>query len=467
MTEAVVVGAGPNGLASAITLAQHGLGVTLLEAAQTVGGGARTSELTVPGLLHDECSAVHPTALASPFLRSLELERHGLRWCWPEVDLAHPLETGCAGVLTRSLDNTAHGLGVDGRSWRRLFGPLAEHYDELVEDLFRPVLHRPRHPSVLARFGPAALLPATVLARRWRTAEARALFGGVAAHAFHPLGRPLTSAIGLMLTAAGHAYGWPVAEGGSQSITNAMVARFAELGGTIKTGVLVESYHEVSHADVVMLDLAPGAAARVLGEQLPRHVARAYQHYRHGPGAFKLDLAVEGGVPWRNDACRRAGTVHVGGTIEEVAAAERAIHFGHLPPRPFVLVGQQYLADPTRSVGDVHPIWAYAHVPAGFGGDATEVVIDQIERFAPGLRERIVEKYVRSTSELATYNPNYVGGDIATGANDLIQLAMRPRITAKPYHTGLPGVYLCSAATPPGAGVHGMCGHNEIGRAHV
>jgi phytoene dehydrogenase-like protein len=460
VTEAVVVGAGPNGLASAITLAQRGVMVTVLEAAATIGGGTRTSELTVPGLLHDECSAVHPTALASPFLRTLDLKRYGLRWCWPEIDLAHPLESGSAGVLVRSLEETVAGLGVDGPAWRQLFGPLVESYDDLVTELFQPVLHLPRHPVALARFGPSALTPATVLAHRWLTSEARALFAGVAAHAFYPLRRPFTSAIGLMLIAAGHAYGWPVARGGSQSITKAMAALLVELGGTIKTGVKVESYHDVAHADVVMLDLAPGAAADLLGDRLPGRVARAYHRYRHGPGAFKLDLAVEGGVPWRSEACRLAGTVHVGGTIDEVTDAERDIYAGRMPQRPFVLVGQQYLADPTRSVGDVHPVWTYAHVPAGYPGDATEAIIDQIERFAPGVRDRIVEKYVRSTTDLASHNPNYIGGDIATGANDPLQLAMRPRIALDPYRTGVPGVYLCSAATPPGAGVHGMCGHN-------
>jgi phytoene dehydrogenase-like protein len=455
-----VVGAGPNGLAAAITLAREGVGVTVLEAAPTIGGGTRTTELTVPGLLHDECSAVHPTALASPFLRTLNLERHGLTWCWPEVDLAHPLDSGSAGVLLRSLDDTVAGLGVDGPAWRQLFGPLADSYDDLVAELFQPVFHLPRHLVSLARFGPNALTPATMLAQRWLTSEARALFAGVAAHALHPLHRPLTSAIGLMLTSAGHAYGWPVARGGSQSITNAMAALLTELGGTIKTGVTVESYHEVAHADLVMLDLAPGAVADLLGDRLPAKVARAYRRYRHGPGAFKLDLAVEGGVPWRSEAARRAGTVHVGGTLEEVAETEREIHAGRLPERPFVLVGQQYLADPTRSVGDLHPVWVYAHVPAGYAGDATEAIISQIERFAPGVRDRIVEKYARSTTDLARYNPNYVGGDIATGANDSLQVMMRPRIAFDPYRTGTAGVYLCSAATPPGAGVHGMCGYN-------
>jgi phytoene dehydrogenase-like protein len=455
-----VVGSGPNGLAAAVALAQEGIAVTVLEAAATIGGGARTSENTLPGVLHDDCSGIHPTAVASPFLRSLGLERHGLRWRWPEIDLAHPLDSGAAGVLVRSVADTGSGLGRDGPAWRRLFEPLVEHFDDLVAEVFRPLAHLPRHPLTLARFGLGALLPATALARLWRTDQARALFGGVAAHGFYPLRRPLTSAVGMLLTTAGHAVGWPVAEGGSRAIGAALAARLAELGGTVKTGVLVESYAEVAHADLVLLDVAPAAAARLLGAALPARVARAYRRYRHGPGAFKVDLAVRGGVPWTNPACRKSGTVHLGGTLEEMADTERAIWYGRMPRRPFVLVGQQYLADPTRSVGDVHPVYAYAHVPHGYPGDATEAIIGQLERFAPGVRERIVARFVRRTTDLPGYNANYLGGDIATGANDPLQVVLRPRAALNPYATGVPGVYLCSAATPPGAGVHGMCGFN-------
>ncbi|MDT7747706.1 MAG: hypothetical protein QOD96_1368 [Pseudonocardiales bacterium] len=465
MTDAIVVGAGPNGLAAAVTLARRGVSVTVLEAAATIGGGTRTSENTLPGVLHDDCSAIHPTSLASPFLRDLDLERHGLRWRWPEVDLAHPLDSGSAGVLVRSLDDTVAGLGIDGPAWRRVFGPLVAGWDDLIGELFRPVLHLPRHPLLLARFGLGAPLPATLLAKVWRTPEARALFAGCAAHSFAPLTQPLTSAMGLIIAASGHGSGWPVAEGGSRSITDALAARLVELGGTIKTGVPVESYGEVSHADAVLLDLAPRAAADLLGAAQPARIARAYRRYRHAPGAFKLDLAVEGGVPWTNEPSRRAGTLHLGGTIEEVTAAERDTNRGRMPERPFVLVGQQYLADPSRSAGNVHPIYAYAHVPHGYPGDATEVIIDQIERFAPGVRERIVGRFARSTTELASYNRNFIGGDIVGGANNIPQVALRPRIAVDPYYTGVPGVYLCSAATPPGAGVHGMCGFNAASSA--
>ena len=458
--EAIVVGSGPNGLSAAVALALRGIRVTVLEAAAEIGGGTRTSELTVPGVLHDHCSAVHPLGVGSPFLRSLGLERHGLEWLWPEIELAHPLDSGPPGVLSRSVDVTARGLGPDGPAWRRLFGPLTAGFDELAEDALRPVLRVPGHPVRLARFGLRAVQPATVLARRWRTDRARALFAGAAAHAMHPLERPMTSAFGLMLIGAGHRFGWPVARGGSRAVTDALAALLRELGGTVETGVRVESLDGLPPAATVLLDLAPGAAADVCGARLPARVRRAYRGWRHGPGAFKVDLAVEGGVPWRDEACRRAGTVHLGGTLEEIAHAEREVHRGRLPRRPFVLVAQQYLADPGRSAGDVHPVWAYAHVPHGHRGDATDAVLAQIERFAPGLRERIVARAVRSTADLERDNPNYVGGDIGTGANTVRQTLLRPRAALDPYGTGIPGVYLCSAATAPGGGVHGMCGFN-------
>jgi phytoene dehydrogenase-like protein len=464
MSTAVVVGAGPNGLAAALTLARQGVDVTVLEAADEIGGGTRTSELT-PGLLHDHCSAVHPMGLGSPFLRTLDLERYGLRWRWPEVDLAHPLDGGTAGVMVRSLADTASGLGADGRAWERLFGPLASGFDALTGDLMQPILHLPGHPLLLARFGLRALLPASVVARRFATDEARALFAGVAAHAFHPLDRPTSSAVGLMLIAAGHRFGWPVAEGGSRSITDAMAKMLSDCGGRIETGVTVRSLDELPPADAVLLDLAPSGVLAVAGDRLPGRVRRAYRRYRHGPGAFKVDLAVSGGVPWTNEACRRAGTVHLGGTFEEVALAEREVYRGRMPERPFVLVGQQYLADPTRSSGDVHPVWTYAHVPNGYTGDATEAILAQLERFAPGVRDRIVDMSVRSTTAMESYNANYVGGDIITGANTELQVAIRPRAALDPYSTGIPGVFICSAATPPGAGVHGMCGFNAASSA--
>jgi phytoene dehydrogenase-like protein len=459
-TGAVVVGAGPNGLAAAITLARHGLDVTVFEAADEIGGGTRTCELIVPGVQHDVCSAVHPFGVASPFLRSVDLEGHGLTWRWPEVDLAHPLDGGSAGVMVRSLDDTASGLGPDGAAWRSTFEPISRGCDQLIDDVFRPPLHVPKHPIALMRFGLRALQPATLLARRWHDDEARALFGGVAAHVMAPLERPTTAAIGLLLIAVGHHSGWPVAERGSQSITGAMASLLVEGGGRIHTGVTVTSLDELPPSRVVLLDVSPSAAVAITGDRMPARVRRAYGAWRHGPAAYKVDLVVDGGIPWTDEACRRAGTVHCGGTLEEIAAAEREVHAGRMPARPFVLVSQQYLADPQRSKGDLHPIWAYGHVPHGFAGNATEAIIDQIERFAPGLRDHIVGTSVRRPAELERYNPNYVGGDIATGANDPVQLAIRPRLALDPYGTGVPGVFLCSAATPPGAGVHGMCGFN-------
>ncbi|HEX5759390.1 MAG TPA: NAD(P)/FAD-dependent oxidoreductase [Thermoanaerobaculia bacterium] len=464
MSEVVVVGSGPNGLACAATLASRGVGVTVIEAAETIGGGTRSAELTVPGLVHDECSAFHPMAVESPALTALGLERHGLEWAWPEVELAHPLDGGESVAMLRSVEGTATGLGPAGPGWRRLFEQPGRRFDALAEDILRPIVHLPRHPLLLTRFGLAALAPATGLARALGTPQARALFGGVAAHSFSPLTRPMSSAVGVALICAGHRHGWPVARGGSQAIADALAAVVREHGGRIETGRPVRSLAELPAADAVALDLAPAAVAEIAGGRLPHRVARAYRGYRHGPAAFKLDLAVEGGVPWEQEAARRAGTVHAAGSFEEIVAAEAAVNRGRMPERPFVLVGQQYLADPSRSAGDVHPVWAYAHVPRGYEGDATEATLDQIERFAPGLRERIVGRAARSPAQIEAANANLSGGDIVTGANTLRQTLFRPRLALDPYATGIPDVYICSAATPPGPGAHGMCGYNTAER---
>lgn len=460
MTNAVVVGSGPNGLAAALTLAQRGIRVRVLEAHDTIGGGTRSSEHSVPGMIHDDCSAFHPTGVASPFFESMGLEAYGLKWLWPEIELAHPLDGGSAGLLWRDVDRTAAGLGADGPDWAKLFGPVSRNFDALAEDVFRPILHIPRHPFKLAHFGLNALLPATWTARRWKTPEARALFGGIAAHVFGTLNTPLSSSVGLMLGAAAHAYGWPVAEGGSRAISDAMAAKLAELGGTIETGVTVTSAADLGNPDVLMLDVAPDSAARIMGERLPRRIRRSYARYKFGPAAYKVDFAIEGDIPWANPDVGRAGTVHLGGTIEQVAHIEALTVRGEMPRQPFTLLGQQYLADPSRSAGGLNPIYAYAHVPHGYSGDATESMVAQIERFAPGFRGRIRHTFVRNVADLEAYNPNYVGGDISAGANNIRQITMRPRIALNPYETGAPGVYLCSSSTPPGAGVHGMCGFN-------
>jgi phytoene dehydrogenase-like protein len=324
----------------------------------------------------------------------------------------------------------------------------------------RPVLHLTKHPLLFTRFGIPAAAPATLLTRRWKTSQARALFGGVAAHSFSPLTRPMSASVAMALISAGHSVGWPVAGGGSQSLADALAAVLREHGGKIETGVRVGSLADLGSPDVVAFDLAPSAVAEIAGDQLPSRVARAYRRYKHGPAAFKVDFAVEGGVPWTAEACRRAGTVHAVGSFEETIAAERDINRSRMPARPFVLVCQQYLADPQRSAGDVHPVWAYAHVPNGYDGDGEKAVLDQIERFAPGLRERIVATSIRSPAELEADNANYIGGDIVAGANTPWQMTIRPRLALDPYSTGVPGLFICSAATPPGGGVHGMSGFN-------
>jgi phytoene dehydrogenase-like protein len=461
MTTAIVVGSGPNGLAAALTLAENGVDVTVLEADARIGGGTRTSELTLPGLLHDDCSAVHPMTAASPFIQAQRLQNYGLRWRYPDIDMAHPFDDGSAATLHTSVDATAEQFDShDAHGWRGLFAPLAQRFDQLRDDLFRPIVHIPKHPVALAGFGPKALLPATVLARRWRSERARALFGGVAAHIYYPLTRPATSAVGLMIIAAGHHYGWPVAEGGSRAISDAMAKRLGELNTKIETGITVAALADLPTADVVLFDLAPQAVAAIAADKLPARVRRAYQRYRHGPGAYKLDIALDGDIPWTNPACGRAGTVHVSGTFDEIVAAERDIANGIMPQRPFVLVGQQYLADPSRSVGGKNPIWAYAHVPHGYTGNATDAVLNQIERFAPGFKDQVLAVHARGPAELESHNANYIGGDILTGRNDPIQVLLRPRVCPDPYQTGIPGMFICSAATPPGTGVHGMCGNN-------
>jgi len=460
MSSAIVVGSGPNGLACAAILAKRGVEVTVLEAETRIGGGTRSSELTLPGLLHDECSATHPMAVTAPATLELELGRHGLEWAWPEVDLAHPLDGGAGAAMLRSLEATAAGLGEGGARWRRIFGAPSKGYEPLTEDIYHPFLHLPRHPLRLARFGLPAAAPATLLARALGTPEAAALFGGVAAHAYAPLNRPFSSSIGTALICAGHACGWPVARGGSMAITEAMAAVVREQGGRIETGRRVRSLAELPPADAVVLDLAPRGVLELAGEKLPPRVARAYRRYKHGPAAFKLDLAVEDGIPWSYLPARRAGSVHVAGSFGEIAAGERDVNRGRMPERPFVLVGQQYLADPQRSQGDLHPIWAYAHVPGGYGGDATGAILAQIERFAPGFRDRIVATSTRTPAEIEAANANFVAGDILTGANTPLQTLLRPRAGANPYWTGIPGVFICSAATPPGAGAHGINGYN-------
>ncbi|MCX5043180.1 NAD(P)/FAD-dependent oxidoreductase [Aldersonia sp. NBC_00410] len=463
--DAVVVGAGPNGLSAAVTLARAGLHVTVLERADEIGGGTRTAELTRPGVLHDICSAAHPFAASSPVLSGLPLHEFGLRWRYAEIDVAHPLDDGTAALLWRSLDATAEGLGRDGDRWRRMFGPLLRSFDDVADDALGPLLRVPSHPLAMAKLGVRSVLPAMAAARLFRTEAARALFVGFAAHSWRPLREPMSSALGAMLVAATHRHGWPVAEGGSIAITRALAGLLESLGGTIVTGTSVTRLADLPKARVTLFDTSPGAVADILGDRIPVRRARGYRKYRYGPAAYKLDLAVRDGIPWTATDVRRAGAIHIGGTAADIAAAESQTNRGIMPDRPFLLVGQQYLADPGRSAGDVHPIWIYAHVPHGYRGDATETVLAQVERYAPGFRDRIVASSVMTPGDFEAYNPNYVGGDIVGGNTSFRQLMGRPVFAADPYAVGVPGMFLCSASTPPGAGTHGMCGYHAATRA--
>jgi phytoene dehydrogenase-like protein len=460
-TDAVVVGAGPNGLAAALTIARQGFRVTVLEAEDEIGGGTRSSDqLTVPGVLHDICSAVHPFGAASRVFRSMPLERHGLRWAHPEIAVAHPLDDGEVAIKHRDLDRTVAALGDDGAVWDRLLRPVVRTFDEVAEDLLGPVIRVPRHPIATARAGALSLLPATATAKLFRTEGGKALFGGIAAHAVQPLHRPLTTSVGLLMAAAGHRYGWPVAVGGSRAITDAMASYLRELGGEIRTGVRVTSLRDLPPTRVALLDLGPPALAEIAGDAMPEPVRERNARWRYGPGAFKVDYAVRDGVPWTAEPARRAGTVHVIGGFDELVEAERLVHEDRMPERPFVLAAQQHLADPGRVAGDVVPFWAYAHVPNGYDGDVLPLLEAQLERFAPGFTDRVVARKVWTPADLEAHDANYVGGDIAGGVTDPVQLVARPRLSPDPYRTGVPGLFLCSSSTPPGGGVHGLCGAN-------
>jgi phytoene dehydrogenase-like protein len=458
--DAFVVGAGPNGLAAAIVLAQAGVSVEVLEAAETVGGGARSGELTLPGFVHDVCSAIHPLGMASPLFRTLPLAEHGLEWVEPPAALAHPFDDGTAVVLERSPDAAVTGLGEDDSRWRRLFAPLARDAEPLLEDVLAP-LHVPAHPLVLARFGARAALPATALARlSFRGAKARGVFAGLAAHSMLPLERPPSAAFGLMLGLLAHSVGWPFPQGGSQRLSDALASHLRSLGGEIETGRRVESLGELAEAPLVLLDVTPRGLLALAGNRLPARYRRRLERYRFGPGVFKLDWALDGPIPWRAEECTRAGTVHLGATLEEIAASEAAPWRGEVAGRPYVLLAQQSLFDPTRAPTGRHTAWAYCHVPNGSPVDMTERIENQVERFAPGFRELILARSALGPADLERHNENYVGGDINGGAATLSQLFTRPVARVSPYTTPLPGVFLCSASTPPGGGVHGMCGYH-------
>jgi phytoene dehydrogenase-like protein len=459
--DAIVVGSGPNGLAAAIALARAGRSVRVLEGSETIGGGLRTEELTLPGFLHDTCSAIHPLGVASPFFRSVPLAAHGVDWIHPPAPLAHPLDDGTAVLLERSLDETAAGVGPDGLAWRRLFGPLVAAAPELIDGTLAP-LGLPRHPVPMARFGLGALRSASGLARsRFDGQRARALFAGCAAHSLLPLESAATAAFGLVLALLGHAVGWPLPRGGSQRVADALASYLVSLGGELETGRPVASLSELPPARVTMLDVTPRQLLALTGDRLGGRYRRALERYRYGPGVVKVDYALSGPVPWRAAECARAATVHLGGTLDEIAAAEAEVASGGHPLRPFVLVAQQSLFDPSRAPDGSHTLWAYTHVPNGSTVDVTDRIEAQLERFAPGFRERVLARSVLGPAALEARNPNYVGGDINGGSAELRQLFARPVARPVPYRTPLDGVFLCSSSTPPGGGVHGMCGYHS------
>ena len=457
--DAVVVGSGPNGLAAAITIAQTGRSVLVLEAAATPGGGARTAELTLPGFHHDVCSALHPLAVGSPYLSTLPLAEHGLEWIHPRYPVAHPLDDGKAAVLERDVDATAVNLGDDAESYRNLMSPLVRDWSRIAAGAIGP-LRPPRNLIAMGRFGMKALRSARGLAdSRLRTVQARALFAGIAAHSVTPLEFRGSAAAGLILQVAGHAVGWPMPRGGAQSLTDAMVSYLQSQGGEVVTGVRVDSLDELPQASAVLLDVGARELGRISGDRLPTGYRRKLDAFRYGPGVFKIDWALAAPIPWTAAECGDAGTVHLGGTLEEIADAEAAVWRGEHPERPFVLLAQPTMFDNTRAPSGKHIAWAYCHVPNGSDFDMTERIEAQVERFAPGFRDRVLACSVMSPSDVEAYNANYVGGDIGGGANTLHQLFARPVSAIAPYRTPIKGVYLCSASTPPGAGVHGMCGY--------
>ena len=458
--DAVVVGAGPNGLSAAIELARNGCSVLVIEANPTIGGGLRSAELTLPGFVHDICSTAVPLALGSPFLSSLPLDQFGLEFASPELPMAHPMDDGSAAEMHVSVERTANGLGVDSESYRAAVGPYVDRADDLAPDLLAP-LGFPRHPILMARFGLSAFQPATLFARRnFRTEHARALFTGIAAHSFMKLNRPITAAIGLMLGIYGHRHNWPFVRGGSQKLTDAMAEYFRSLGGEIATEWRVRSVDELPSSRAVLLNVTPKQVLNLAGDRLSSWYRRRLERFRYNPGVFKMDWALSDPVPWTAEAARRAGTVHLGGTMQELVISEDLTNRGLHPEKPFVLLAQPSLFDRTRAPEGKHTLWAYCHVPNGSMIDMSERIEQQIERFAPGFRETILARHTRFTADLEVENANSIGGEINGGVQDIWQHFMRPAPKWNPYRTSADGLYICSASTPPGGGIHGMSGYH-------
>ncbi|HZP96805.1 MAG TPA: NAD(P)/FAD-dependent oxidoreductase [Candidatus Limnocylindria bacterium] len=458
MPDAVVVGSGPNGLAAAIQIARAGKSVTVYEANDDIGGGARSAELTLPGFVHDVCSAFHPMAAASPFFRTMRLAEHGLRWIHPAAPLAHPFDDGTAVLLERSLDDAVRALGRDGAAYAALMSPLVGSWSDLYDEVLGPLAHLPRHPLLLARFGFDAMRSARSLVSRFRDPRAPALLAGIAAHSLLPLEAPFSASAALLLGSAAHAVGWPIARGGSGAIAAALASYLRALGGVVVTGHRVQELSDVPTAGAYLFDTSPAQLDLIAADRLSPGYRRALRRYRRGPGVFKVDYALDGPIPWRATECLRAGTVHLGGGYDEIAAGERAVWRGQHPERPFVLVGQQSLFDGTRAPAGKQTVWAYCHVPNGSGVDMTARIEAQLERFAPGFRDRVLARHVTTPADIERANANDLGGDIANGSHAGLQLLMRPRVALDPYATSARDITLCSAATPPGGGVHGMCG---------
>jgi len=462
--DAIVIGSGPNGLAAAITLQQAGVSVLLLEGKETIGGGLRTAEITLPGYLHDICSAIHPMAVASPFMSQLPLQQYGLEFIYPEVAAAHPFDDGTAAVLKRSIEETAKLLGEDEAAYAKLIQPITKIWPGIAPDVLGP-FHFPKHPLSMAQFGLKALTSANYLSREFHTAKAKGLWAGMAAHSIQPLTNAATSAIGLVLMAAAHLNGWPVPKGGSAAIANALAAYFISLGGRIETNSYVSSIDQLPATKAMLFDVTPKQLLQIAGNRFSQTYTKQLQRYRYGMGVFKIDWALQEPIPFRAPECRQAGTVHIGNTIQEILESEQLSSAGVHPEKPFVLLAQPSVFDASRAPAGKHTAWAYCHVPNGSTIDMTTAIENQVERFAPGFKDLILARHTFNTQQLQAYNPNYIGGDINGGIINLRQLYTRPAIRWSPYTTPAKGVYICSSSTPPGGGVHGMCGYHAARRA--